>query len=185
MFSRQSKHLPWAYLRSSGNFYHCHDCMWRMDYYWIRTMDRLVNHQHCLRSHQSPVCSNLLLSESWSVNIARTYFQNKCEMQEKKRKKDLKEYQWFLWQFIQNKNNFYKNEHQLNCFWPLVSLKVLQFYTQSIIFIVCQHVDIFIAQPEFLWWISKAILIVCPIAIEVFSWLTKVITSLNYLFIRW
>lgn len=64
---------------------------------------------------------------------------------------------------------------------PLVSLKVLQFYSQHIFFVVGQHVDVFVAHPELLGWVTEAILVVSPISVEVLSWLAQVVSSLDHL----
>lgn len=64
---------------------------------------------------------------------------------------------------------------------PFVSFKVFKLKPQHVVFIVCQHVNVFIAKPKLSSRISKSIFVVCPVSIEVFTGLTKVVSSLNYL----
>lgn len=64
---------------------------------------------------------------------------------------------------------------------PFIAFEIFKFDTQWVIFVVGEHVDIFVAQPKFLGRITEAIFIVGPVAIEVFARFTKVVTPLNYL----
>lgn len=66
---------------------------------------------------------------------------------------------------------------------PFVSFKVFQFNSKLILLIVCKHVDILITEPELFSRISKSILVICPVTVEVFSGVSKVVTSLNNLLI--
>lgn len=64
---------------------------------------------------------------------------------------------------------------------PFVTFEVFKFNSKHVIFIICQHVYIFIAQPKFFSRISKSIFIVSPISIKILPWISEIIPPLNNL----
>ena len=67
----------------------------------------------------------------------------------------------------------------VNCL-PFVSFKVLEFNAQRIVLIVCQHVNVLVAQPELLSWVSETVLVVGPVSVKVLARLPEIVTSLNH-----
>jgi hypothetical protein len=67
---------------------------------------------------------------------------------------------------------------------PFVSFEVLQFNSQHVLLIVGEHVNIFISKPELLAWVAKAVLIVDPVPVEVFSRLAEIVSALDNLELR-
>lgn len=147
---------PSTYSHNSMNFYHCHDCMSKMDCYLIHTMDRLRNHRHYHRNHRSLICSSRFPNEFWSVNIGRIYTANENECR------------------LINK---IPKCHTASI--PFISFEIFQFNSQRIVFIIGEHVNVFIAQPEFFGWIAETIFVISPVSIEILSWFTEIVSSLN------
>ena len=149
------------------SFCHYLDCTSRMGCCLSRTMDRSMSLQHFLRIRQFRVCSSQLRSEFWSVNIARI-----CNYEIWKSKIG-SALDWRLCKVKQKTRNYW--------YWPLVSFKVFQFDSQGVVFVVGQHVNIFISHPEFFGRVTETIFVISPVTIEILSGFAKLVTSLNHL----
>ena len=64
---------------------------------------------------------------------------------------------------------------------PFVPFEILQFHTEDVFFVVGQHVDVFVAEPELLGGVSETVLVVVPVAIEVFPGIAEVGSTLDHL----
>lgn len=66
-------------------------------------------------------------------------------------------------------------------FKPLISFEVLQLNSQHVILVICQHVDVLVTKPELLAWIPEAILVICPVPVEVLWRDAEVVSTLDNL----
>lgn len=64
---------------------------------------------------------------------------------------------------------------------PFVAFEIFKFNSQRVILVICQHVNVFIAEPKLFRRIAEAILIIGPITVEIFPWLAVLVAPLNYL----
>jgi len=62
---------------------------------------------------------------------------------------------------------------------PFVTLEIFQFYPKLVFFVVRQHVNVLVSKPKFFGRVTKAIFIIRPIAVEVFSRITEIISPLD------
>lgn len=69
-------------------------------------------------------------------------------------------------------------ELPLRCL-PFVSFEIFQLDPERVVLVVRQHVDVLVAEPEFLARIAEAVLVVGPVAVEVLPGFAKVVTPLN------
>jgi hypothetical protein len=64
---------------------------------------------------------------------------------------------------------------------PFVAFKILQLNAQHVVLVIGEHVDVFISEPELFSRVTKAVLVIGPVTVEVLAWLAEVIASLDYL----
>jgi hypothetical protein len=64
---------------------------------------------------------------------------------------------------------------------PFVPFEVLQLDPQDVLFVVGQHVDVLVAQPELLGGVAEAVLVVVPVAVEVLAGVAEVVAALDHL----
>jgi hypothetical protein len=64
---------------------------------------------------------------------------------------------------------------------PFVAFKIFKLDAQHAVFIIGKHVDVLITKPELFCRVTKAILIIGPITVEVLSRIAEVIPPLDNL----